>query len=206
MATANTMAALAYGCKRANVAVAGLGERSGNTSLEQVLVNSIRLYGDPGFRLEKLSDIRDLLTENVIQIPAKQPIIGDVFATQAGIHQSGVSRQDVAEGGLIYLPFDARIIGGEAKELNLIGALSCMDGIVEVLNSHIEQKTGVKGTYKVSSRAVKSAYDNIQSAYDGLMDDEGTKVPANQRRSFFYGEEIFLMVKEAEANRKPRAK
>jgi hypothetical protein len=107
---------------------------------------------------------------------------------------------------LIYLPFDARIIGDEAKELNVIGALSGMDGIVEVLNSHIEQETGVRGTYKVSSRAVKSAYDNIQRAYDGLMYEEDTKVPANQRRSFFYGDEILLMVREAEANRKPNAK
>lgn len=205
MATANTMAALAYGCKRANVAFAGLGERSGNTSLEQVLVNSIRLYGDPGFRLKELSEIRNLLTESVIQIPAKQPIIGDVFATQAGIHQSGVSRQNAAEGGLIYLPFDARIIGDEAKELNLIGALSGMDGIVEVLNRQVEQKTGRKGTYKVSSRAVKSAYDNIQNAYDGSMGEDGSNGPVNQRRTFFYGEEILSMVREAESNRRPRS-
>ena len=47
LATANTIAVLRYGCKRVNVAFGGLGERTGNTALEQVLANYIRIYGDP---------------------------------------------------------------------------------------------------------------------------------------------------------------
>ena len=70
----------------------------------------------------------------------KQPIIGEVFATQAGIHQTGISRQGEAGGGPIYLPFDAGLVGEEVVELNRIGALSGMDGmsIIPLTTSPLE--------------------------------------------------------------------
>ncbi|MBF8268216.1 MAG: (R)-citramalate synthase, partial [Dehalococcoidia bacterium] len=197
LATANSMAAYRYGCKRANVVFAGLGERTGNTSLEQVLANYIRIYGDPGFRLEVLSQIRDLLAQEVCTISPKQPIIGEVFATQAGIHQSGIRRQEDAEGGLIYLPFDARVVGEEAMELNRIGALSGMDGIVAVLNQQIKVETGRTGRYTITSKVVKYIYDRLQEAYDGTYDrDKDTLV--NPRRTFFTPQEISALAKEAQ--------
>ena len=122
-------------------------------------------------------------------IPPKQPIIGEVFSTQAGIHQTGVRRSDEAGGGPIYLPFDAAMVGDEAVEQHRIGALSGMDGIVSVLNRKVKEETGQEGTYSNVSRAVKHVYDHIQASYDGAYDrDSDTLV--NQRRTFFSAEEI----------------
>jgi isopropylmalate/homocitrate/citramalate synthase len=205
LATANSMAAYRYGCRRANVAFAGLGERTGNTSLEQVLANYIRIYGDPGFRLEVLAQIRDLLAQEVIPIPAKQPIIGDVFSTQAGIHQSGVSRGEQAEGGPIYLPFEAKVVGEEAAELNRIGALSGMDGIVSVLNRQTKVETGQTGRYTLTSRAAKYVYDRLQEAYDGTYDPE-TDTLANPRRTFFSPEEVLSIAREAQSKQRVPAR
>ena len=203
MATANSMAAYRYGSKRANVSFAGLGERSGNTSLEQVLANYIRIYGEPGFRLGTLGEIRDLLAKEVYPIPVKQPIIGEVFATQAGIHQSGVRRQEEAEGGLIYLPFSAGVVGDESVELNRIGALSGMDGIIAVLNQQIKKETRRLGRYTTSSKVVKYVYDAIQDAYNGTSDSQsGTLV--GQRRTFFAPEEILTLAREVEVKTKQR--
>ncbi|MFH1559954.1 MAG: 2-isopropylmalate synthase [Chloroflexota bacterium] len=201
LATANSLAAYSYGCKRVNVAFGGLGERTGNTSLEQVLANYIRIYGDPGFRLEVLSQIRDLLVQEVCPIPLKQPIIGDVFVTQAGIHQSGVRRQEDAEGGLIYLPFDARMVGDESGELNRIGSLSGMDGIVAVLNRQPEVETGKQGRYTLTSRVVKYIYDRMQEAYDGTYDSEHDTL-VDARRTFFTPQEISALAKEAQGQQR----
>ena len=204
MATANSMAALRYGCRRVNVAFAGLGERTGNTALEQVVANYIREYGDPGLKLGVLGSIRDLITNEVCTIPPKQPIIGEVFSTQAGIHQTGVRRSDEAGGGPIYLPFDAALVGDEAVEQHRIGALSGMDGIVSVLNRKVKEETGEDGTYSTVSRAVKHVYDHIQASYDGAYDrDSDTLV--NQRRTFFSAEEILALAREAEDERRGSA-
>ena len=201
MATANSMAALRYGCRRVNVAFAGLGERTGNTALEQVVAGFIREYGDPGFRLDVLGRMRDLIAADVCTIPPKQPIIGEVFSTQAGIHQTGIRRRDDDAGGPIYLPFDAAIVGDEAAELHRIGALSGMDGIVSVLNRQVKAETGQDGAYSTVSRAVKVVYDHIQAAYDGTYDRESDSL-AGQRRTFFTPEEILALAREAEDERR----
>ena len=201
MATANSMAALRYGCRRVNVAFAGMGERTGNTALEQVLASYIREYGDPGFKLDVVGRIRDLITNEVCTIPPKQPIIGEVFSTQAGLHQTGVRRSDEAGGGPIYLPFDAALVGDEAVEQHRIGALSGMDGIVSVLNRKVKEETGQDGTYSNVSRAVKHVYDHIQASYDGAYDRESDTL-VGQRRTFFSAEEILALTREAEDERR----
>jgi isopropylmalate/homocitrate/citramalate synthase len=141
-ATANSMAAFRYGCKRVNTTFGGLGERTGNASLEQVLANYTREYGNPGLKLEVLAEMAALIQSEVVPIGEKHPIVGgSIFATQAGLHQSGVARQDQALGGLIYLPFDPQVVGRRGVELNRIGALSGMDGIISVLNRQREVST-----------------------------------------------------------------
>ena len=97
----------------------------------------MRQYGDPGFKLEALAEIADLIQTEVAPISEKQPIVGShIFTTQAGLHQTVIQRQSQATGGLLYLPFDSASVGHQELELNRIGALSGMDGIVSVLNRH----------------------------------------------------------------------
>lgn len=195
MATANSMAALAYGCKRVNTAFAGLGERTGNTPLEQVLANYIRIYGDPGFKLPALAELAELINREVAPVIVKQPIVGrDIFTTHAGLHQTGVARQSGAPGGLIYLPYDPAVLGRESLEFNRIGSLSGMDGIVAVLNSQWQIATGEKGRFSITSRIVKHIYDQVQDAYDGTYDSTLNKY-INPRATFFEGYEFLEMAK-----------
>ncbi|MBI2886543.1 MAG: 2-isopropylmalate synthase [Chloroflexi bacterium] len=195
LATANSLAAWRYGCKRVNTAFAGLGERTGNTSLEQMLANYVRLYGDPGLRLDRLAAMADLIHRHVVEVSPKSPIIGDVFTTQAGLHQTGVARHEDAEGGLIYLACDPALLGREGVETNRIGSLSGMDGIVAVLNSH----TG-ESHYTVTSRAVKHIYDAVQDAYDGELDKAAGKA-RNARISFFSAEEVVQLAQQYRGGR-----
>lgn len=198
-ATANSMAALRYGCKSVNVTFAGLGERTGNTALEQVIINYIREYGDPGFKLEVLTEIAGLIQDKVFPLPRKLPIIGpDIFTTQAGLHQTGVQRQAEAEGGLIYLPYAPALVGREEVELNRIGALSGMDGIIAVLNRYLENTGSSQPRFTSVSRLIKQVYDIVHEAYDGRYDETVDRY-LEYRTTFFEAEELSRIVEQIQS-------
>src|SRR5438105_7208853 len=194
LATANSIAAWRYGAKKVNVAFAGLGERTGNTSLEQMIAALVRHYGDPGFDLTALEAMKRLVDEEVTPLPDRAPIIGDVFTTTAGIHQAGVGRQDEAPGGLIYLPFAASLFGRTENELSRIGSLSGAEGIISVLNRELEYQ-GKTERVSGTSRGVRQIYDRIQDEYDGQFDEQHDHW-VNARRSFFTSEDILALARE----------
>ena len=203
LAVANSMAAYRYGGKRVNTAFGGLGERAGNAPLEQVLANYIRAFGNPGFNLEVLSEIAELIDREVVALSPKLPIVGSsIFTTQAGLHQTGVERQKSAPGGLIYLPFDPALVGRRTVETNRIGSLSGMDGIIALLNEAVEAATGEKGKLTPYSRRVKQVYDYIQQAYDGNYDDAQGKF-IGYRTTFFTQEELLGLLESEPASGTP---
>ncbi len=190
LATANCMAALRFGCKKVNVTIAGLGERTGNAALEQVIANYIRFFGDPGFNLEALTEMEEIIGYELGLTHEKLPIIGrNIFTTQAGLHQTGVQRQQRAEGGLIYLPFDPALLGRTSVDLNRIGALSGMDGLVAILNSQWEGTGGEKNKFSPTSRIAKKIYDIVHDSFDGLFDPSTDKF-SNYRNSFWEPREL----------------
>ncbi len=92
-ATANTLAAIEAGAEQAHVCVNGLGERAGNTSLEEVVVCLAAQYEiDTGIDTKKISDTSALVQRlSGIYMPPSTPIIGDnAFSHEAGIHVHGV--------------------------------------------------------------------------------------------------------------------
>ncbi|HEY7801911.1 MAG TPA: hypothetical protein VIE40_04500 [Dehalococcoidia bacterium] len=194
LATANSIAAWRYGAKKVNVAFAGLGERTGNTSLEQMIASLVRYYGDPGFDLKALEAMKQLVDTDVTPLPDRAPIIGEVFTTTAGIHQAGVGRQGDAPGGLIYLPFAASLFGRNEVELSRIGSLSGAEGIISVLNREFE-RMGKSDRVSGTSRVVKQIYDRIQDEYDGQFDAQHDHW-VNARRSFFTSEDIIALAHE----------
>lgn len=196
LATANSLAAWTYGCRRVNTAFAGLGERTGNTPLEQVLAGYIRVYGDPGVRLPVLAEIAELIDQEVFPLSEKQPIVGKgIFTTHAGLHQTGIQRQIEAPGGLIYLPYSPSVLGREGVELNRVGGLSGMDGIVAILNKEWELATGEKGKFSIASKLVKRIYDRVQAAYDGAYDAAADGY-RDCRTTFFDGAELLEMARK----------
>jgi 2-isopropylmalate synthase len=96
LATANTLAGVRNGARQVEVTVNGIGERAGNTSLEEVVM---ALHTrKPVFDLEsnavtheihRASDMVSRYTGIVIQ-PNKAIVGGNAFAHEAGIHQDGM--------------------------------------------------------------------------------------------------------------------
>lgn len=92
-ATANTVAALAAGAKQAHVTINGLGERSGNTALEEVVMGLEWLYKyDTGIKHEQIYRISRLVSRltGVSVAPNKALVGGNAFTHEAGIHVHGL--------------------------------------------------------------------------------------------------------------------
>lgn len=96
LGVANTLAALRVGARQAEVTLCGIGERAGNTSLEEVAVNlAVRkdYYGlESNIVSTQLYPSCRLLSMTIGQpIPHNKAIIGaNAFAHESGIHQDGM--------------------------------------------------------------------------------------------------------------------
>ena len=197
LATANSIVAWIYGCSSVNTAFAGLGERTGNTPLEQMVAAMVRLYGNPGLNLTVLTKIAELIDSEVCPISSQAPLIGKaIFTTHAGLHQTGVERQLDAQGGLIYLPYSASLAGRRRQQFHRVSGLSGNDGIVAVLNQELEA-AGEEKRYTLLSRTVKWLYEKVHEAYDGTWDEEERRF-VNPRTTFFERLELMEMAREFE--------
>jgi 2-isopropylmalate synthase len=95
MATANTMMGILNGARQAEVTMNGIGERAGNTSLEEVAMiikshHNLNLKTDINSKLI-YSTSRLVSTLMSMPVQANKAIVGrNAFAHSSGIHQDGV--------------------------------------------------------------------------------------------------------------------
>ncbi|MDH5404695.1 MAG: LeuA family protein, partial [Candidatus Heimdallarchaeota archaeon] len=91
LSLANAFAAINAGADRIHGTGIGIGERCGNTPMDQLLVN-LKLYGYINRDLSALSEYTQTVSELVkIPIPANYPVIGvDAFRTTTGVHAAAI--------------------------------------------------------------------------------------------------------------------
>jgi 2-isopropylmalate synthase len=101
LATANTLAGIRAGARQVEVTINGIGERAGNTSLEEVVM-ALKTR-QPVFNLEtgidttqimRLSKLVSNYTGIVVQ-PNKAIVGANAFAHEAGIHQDGMLKNQM---------------------------------------------------------------------------------------------------------------
>jgi 2-isopropylmalate synthase len=100
MATANTLAAVRAGARQVEVTINGIGERAGNTSLEEVVM-ALATRGDQfgggvtKIRKERLVPVsRMVSTLTGVPVQPNKAIVGaNAFAHEAGIHQDGMLKE-----------------------------------------------------------------------------------------------------------------
>ncbi len=93
LATANTVSALRGGASQAHVTVNGIGERGGNTSLEEVVMTLESLYGiKTEIRCSELYTLSRLVSRLTgIPVAPNKAIVGEnAFTHEAGIHVHGL--------------------------------------------------------------------------------------------------------------------
>lgn len=113
MANANALAAYVGGAKVVSGTINGLGERCGNTPIEELV---IALEYSVGVKIninkQKLRKVGQLVAKySKRKIYAEKPFNGEMCFT----HESGIHTRSLMEDELAYQPFKARETGGEMK-------------------------------------------------------------------------------------------
>ena len=97
MATANTLAAIRAGARQVEVTINGLGERAGNTAMEEVVM-AIRTRPDSFGNVDTSINSHEFLAASQlvsritgIPVQPNKAVVGaNAFAHEAGIHQDGM--------------------------------------------------------------------------------------------------------------------
>ncbi|MFA5093962.1 MAG: 2-isopropylmalate synthase [Candidatus Omnitrophota bacterium] len=86
-----------YGCCAANGALLGIGERTGNTPVEALVMEYLALRGvKDGIDTTVITDIAEYFEKEIgYEIPNNQPFVGRGFnTTSAGIHADGLMKDE----------------------------------------------------------------------------------------------------------------
>ncbi|MEM2941052.1 MAG: 2-isopropylmalate synthase [Thermoproteota archaeon] len=113
LAVANTLAGIEGGAVEAHVTVNGLGERTGNASLEEVAVSLKVLYGvETGINFKEIYNTSRLISSITgITIPVNKPIVGEnAFSHESGIHTHGIISSPET-----YEPIDPEFVGAKRR-------------------------------------------------------------------------------------------
>ena len=132
-AVPNSVTAWLYGCASVNTSLLGIGERTGNTPLEAMVVEYCQLKGSTGgMDLRVITEIAEFFENELkFEIPPRTPFVGRAFnATRAGIHADGLNKDEE-----IYSIFNTTDILGRPP-IVLIDAHSGMAGIAAWINTY----------------------------------------------------------------------
>jgi 2-isopropylmalate synthase len=146
LAVTNTIVALEAGADRAHGTMLGIGERVGNASLDQVLMN-LKLLGElPDRDLTKLLALCRLTAKATrVQVPYNYPLAGaDAFRTATGVHAAAIIKAEKKGHAFladrIYSGVPAGLFGRE-QEIE-IGHMSGESNVVYWLRKrHIDPET-----------------------------------------------------------------
>ena len=131
--TATALADRVHGC------ALGIGERVGNCSMDQLLVN-MRLWGLIERDLTPLVEYVALVSEHCgVPIPPNYPALGaDAFRTGTGVHAAAVvkalRKNDRALADRVYSAVPASVVGREQRIE--VGPMSGESNVVHWLQSH----------------------------------------------------------------------
>lgn len=93
LSVANSIAAVESGISQVHVTVNGLGERAGNTSLEELVMALITIYGlNLNIKTKNLYDLSEFVSKLTgVRLPPNKAITGEnAFAHESGIHVQGI--------------------------------------------------------------------------------------------------------------------
>ena len=159
-AVTNSATAWLYGCSAVNTTLLGIGERTGNTPLEAMVMEYTSLRGTrDGMDLSVITEIADYFERKMgISIPERTPFVGKNFnVTRAGIHADGLLKDQE-----IYNIFDTeKILNRPARVI--VDSFSGLAGIAFWINSYFRLKEDEKIDKK--SPLVQKIKDKVDAVY-----------------------------------------
>src|SRR5207249_667411 len=119
LAIANSMAALMAGADCVHACALGIGERVGNTQMDQMLVN-LKLMGIAPWAEQDLTKLKDycltVSRATGVPIPPNYPVVGeDAFRTATGVHAAAVikayKKNDIELANAVYSVVPSHVFG-----------------------------------------------------------------------------------------------
>jgi 2-isopropylmalate synthase len=169
LAVANSIAALVAGAEVVHATAVGIGERVGNTQMDQMLVN-LKLLGIEPWKsqdLTKLKEYCDAVSKATgVPIPKNYPVVGDdAFRTGTGVHAAAVikayRKKDDMLANSIYSGVPSHFFGME--QVIEIGPMSGKSNVQFWLERH-----GIPVSDELVDRIFQKAKDSDRM----LTDDE----------------------------------
>jgi 2-isopropylmalate synthase len=131
---ANSLAAIQNGVRQIECTINGIGERAGNTSMEEVVM-ALRTRKDL-FGIESRVNTRQIYPASRLlcqvigwPVPPNKPIVGDnAFAHEAGIHQDGVLKHkltyEIMKPEEVGIPSNKLVLGKHSGRHAFVDRLS----------------------------------------------------------------------------------
>jgi isopropylmalate/homocitrate/citramalate synthase len=158
LAIANSMAALMAGAECVHACALGIGERVGNTQMDQMLVN-LKLMDTLPWAEQDLTKLKEycqaVSKATGVPIPANYPVVGeDAFRTATGVHAAAVikayKKKDIELANAVYSGVPSQMFGLE--QIIDIGPMSGKSNVLFWLERH-----GVPATDEIVDRIYQRA-------------------------------------------------
>jgi 2-isopropylmalate synthase len=167
LAVPNSMAAIAAGADCVHGCAIGIGERVGNTPMDQMLVN-LKLMGNQPWATQDLSKLyaycKAVSHATGVRIPDNYPVVGrDAFRTGTGVHAAAIikafKKNDLELANMVYSGVPSHYFGLE--QTIEVGPMSGKSNVVFWLQRH-----GVEPTDELVDRIFHRAKTS-----DRLLDE-----------------------------------
>jgi 2-isopropylmalate synthase len=158
LAIANSLAALMAGAHCVHACAVGIGERVGNTQMDQMLVN-LKLMGIAPWDKQDLTKLKPycqaVSRATGVPIPANYPVVGeDAFRTATGVHAAAVikafKKNDIELANTVYSGVPSHLFGLE--QIIDVGPMSGKSNVLFWL-----ERRGIPATDEVVDRVYQRA-------------------------------------------------
>jgi isopropylmalate/homocitrate/citramalate synthase len=165
LGVANTLIAVGEGVEVVQTTVTGIGERAGNTPMEETVLALLTMYGlDTGIRTERFFDISKLVMGLAgVSQPSNRPVVGErLYNVESGIISTWV--RNVGDELTESFPYRPELVGQPAPVL-VLGKGSGLDSIAGALDrvgrtATTEQMQPILDEVKARSLASKALIDD----------------------------------------------
>jgi isopropylmalate/homocitrate/citramalate synthase len=168
LAIANSMAAIIAGANCVHGCAIGLGERVGNTQVDQMLVN-LKLMGIAPWEQQDLTKLKQycqaVSQATGVPIPANYPVVGeDAFRTATGVHAAAIikayHKDDVVLANTVYSGVPSHVFG--LAQIIDIGPMSGKSNVLWWL-----ERRGIPASDKVVDRIYQRAKQSDHTLSEG---------------------------------------
>lgn len=168
LGVANTVTAVAHGVGTVQVSVTGIGERAGNTPLEDTVMTLKTMYGiESGIDFSKLYGLSKLVRELAgVPVPPNRGIVGDrIFHVESGIIASWVKNVG-SERLTEAFPFRPEMVGQTGPQI-VLGKGSGLDSVMIWLD-----KLGFPPANEEQTMAILTEVKSTSLQKKGLLSED----------------------------------